>query len=343
MAEFSIQTTDPLAKRVYEEKLIREAKVEEFFAPMTGGSDSIVWEKNALEKGQGDRIMFGFSNRLQGDGRTDDEALEGFEEKMIHNSDEIVLRMYRHAVRDKGAMHRKRAAFNVTMEQKDLLKQWTSERIEKLKFAEALKPFTAVTTIDASTGFAPVANEATAKSGLATGDKITPQGLSALRRYAANGGTFDGSAKRVFEPIAPVKYKGKSYFVLLTSHEVTFDMQYDSTFINATQHAKERGDDNPLFKIADFIWDGVIVVGHERVPSFNDGGGSTIRGARSVLLGAGSICWAWGERVSMHEDTFDYGDEFGVAMKFIAGCKLPVKDGKNFRSVGLITSCSKLA
>jgi hypothetical protein len=120
-------------------------------------------------------------------------------------------------------------------------------------------------------------------------------------------------------------------------------MQYNSVFINATREARERGADNPLFKIADYIWDGVIVIGHERVPAFRDGGGAAVSGCRSVLLGAGSILWAWGQRVEMVEKKFDYDDEYGVKVGMIAGCKLPVKNNKNYGSLGLITACTKLA
>lgn len=344
MAKFDISTNDPLTKKIYEESLIREAQVEDFFSPLVGGmGDNIVWEKKQLEKSRGDAIKFGFGNRLMGKGRTGNEPLEGFEERIMVDADEVKLELYRHAVRDEGAMARQRAAFNVTVEQKEALKTWVGEKLEELKFEAALSPFTTTTTINNSGVFSVAANEGAAKSGIASNHLITPNGLSALRRFAANGGNFDGSTVRTFEPIKPVKIKGKSYYVLLTSHEVTYDMQYNQVFSNAWKDARERSIDNPLFKIADIIWDGVIVIGHERVPTFNDGGGAAVHGCRSVLLGAGSILWAWGQRVEMAEEKFDYGDEYGMAVKFIAGCKTPKKGNHNYGSLGLITACSKLA
>jgi N4-gp56 family major capsid protein len=344
MSKYSISTSNVLAGQIWEEELLKEMQIEEFFAPLSG-KDNIVEEKNELEKKKGDRVNFGFTSRLNGAGVTNDQPLEDNEERMVDYSDTVYLNLYRHAVRDEGEMHRQRPVFNVTETQRALLKTWGIEKIEELKFAAAFGAFQ-TTVYNVSNVLTVAGSEAAARTAMnASNCKLTPQFLSQLRRYAMQGGTLSGvgaGATRAFDPLEPVKINGKKYLVLLVSSEVTYDMQYDTTFYNATKDARERGIDNPLFKIADIIWDGVIVIGHERVATFDNGGGASVHYSRAVLMGKQAICWAWGSRVKMVEKSFDYEDEIGVALKFIAGCKKPSKNSKDYGSIGVFLASTKI-
>lgn len=340
MAKYSISTSSANAVKLWTEEVIREAALEEFFAPMSG-KDGIVKEVMELEKKKGDAVTIPFINRLQGNGVEDDAQLEDNEERVVDYADQVTLKLYRHAVRDEGELNRKRPSFNVTVEQENMLKTWVKEKIEGVKLNAALGAFSH-TVYNNSNTLTPAASESAARSAMnASNSKLTPQFLSQLRRYATTGG-LSGSSVRLFDPIEPVSIAGGKYLVLLTNHEVTYDMKFDTTFYNATKDARERSKDNPLFAIADIIWDGVIVIGNERVPAFNDGGGSTVHYARSVLLGKMGIFWAWGSRVASRTQEFDYGDEIGVAMKFMAGCKKPLKNGRDFGSLGLYIACTKI-
>ena len=340
MSKYSISTSDPMTKQIWEETLLKEIMLQEFFAPMTG-VDSIVVEKTQLEKSRGDTIKFGFSTRLVGAGVSGDTQLENNEEKMTTYSDSVVLELYRHAVRDEGEMHRQRPAFNVTEEQRALLKNWGAEKMEGLKFDAAFGAF-ATTVYNATDVLTVAASEAAAKAALnATNSTLTPKFLSQLRRYAMNGGNMGGTT-RAFAPLEPVRIEGKDYLVLLCNHEVTYDMQYNTTFYNAWKDARERSVDNPLFRMASIIWDGVIVIGNERIARFDNGGGAAVHGSKAVLMGKKALCWAWGSRVEMVERDFDYGDEQGVALKFIAGVKKPSRNSTDYGSIGLYLASTKI-
>jgi DNA gyrase inhibitor GyrI len=340
MAKYSISTSSANAVKLWTEETVREAALEEFFAPMTG-KDGIVKEVMELEKKKGDAVNIPFINRLQGNGVEDDAQLEDNEERVLDYSDQVVLKLYRHAVRDEGELNRKRPAFNVTVEQETMLKTWIKEKIEEVKINAALATFGSV-VYNNSNVLTIAANETAARTAMnASNCKLTPQFLSQLRRYATTGG-LSGTKVRNFDPIEPVTIAGGKYVVLLTNHEVTYDMKFDTTFYNATKDARERSKDNPLFNIADIIWDGVIVIGNERVPAFNDGGGSTVHYSRAVLLGKMGLFWAWGSRVASRQQEFDYGDEIGVAMKFMAGCKRPVKNLVTYGSLGLYIASTKI-
>lgn len=340
MAKYSISTRSANAVKLWTEEVIREAALEEFFAPMSG-KDGIVKEVMELEKKKGDAVNIPFINRLQGNGVEDDAQLEDNEERVVDYSDQVTLKLYRHAVRDEGELHRKRPAFNVTTEQEGMLKTWITEKIEEVKLNAALGAFS-TTLYNNSNVLTVGASEAAAKAAMnASNCKLTPEFLSQLRRYAVTGG-LSGSKARNFDPLEPVSIAGGKYLVLLTNHEVTYDMKFNNTFYNATKDARERGEGNPLFKIADIIWDGVIVIGNERVPAYNDGGGASVHYSRAVLLGKMGLFWAWGSRVASRQQEFDYGDEIGVAMKFMAGCKKPSKNSKDFGSLGLYIASTKI-
>jgi N4-gp56 family major capsid protein len=340
MAKYSIATNSANAVKLWTEETIREVQLEEFFAPMTG-KDGIVKEMTNLEKKKGDAINIPFISRLQGDGVEDDAQLEDNEERVLDYSDQVVLKLYRHAVRDEGELHRKRPAFSVTEEQKAMLAIWLKEKIEGLKITTALGAF-GTTIYNATNVLTVAANEAGAKAAMhASNTKITPEFLSQLSRFARTGG-LSGTKLRDFEPLEPVTINGKKYLVLLVSHEVTYDMKFNTTFYNSTKDARERGENNPLFNMADIIWDGVIVIPNERVPAYDDGGGSTVHYSRAVLLGKMGLVWAWGSRVASVTKDFDYEDEIGVAMKFIAGCKKPVKNSKDYGSLGVYLASTKI-
>jgi N4-gp56 family major capsid protein len=339
MAKYSIATNSSNAVKLWTEETIREVQLEEFFAPMTG-KDGIVKEKTELEKKKGDAVNIPFISRLQGDGVEDDAQLEDNEEKVLDYSDQVTLKLYRHAVRDEGELHRKRPAFSVTEEQKSMLSTWIKEKIEGVKLTAALGAFS--NTVYNATNVLTTASEAAAKAAMhASNTKITPQFLSQLSRYARTGG-LSGTKVRNFEPLEPVTINGGKYLVLLCSHEITYDMKFDTTFYNSTKDARERGKDNPLFNMADIIWDGVIVIPNERVPAYNDGGGATVHYSRAVLLGKMGLFWAWGSRVASVTKDFDYEDEIGVAMKFIAGCKKPSKNSVDYGSLGVYLSSTKI-
>lgn len=337
MAKLNISTSNALAKKLWVEKLIREIPLEGFFAPMMGtDSSSLVHQKTDLEKSSGDNITFGLKKRLTGAGVTGNQILENNEERIQLFSDSVSLELYRHAVRDEGKLNRKRPAFNVTEEQRDAIKTWGSEKIDGLCFDAAFGSFTSVGYLNGS-GVFTVGAEAAAKAAMsATNSKITPAYVSAMRVLAKEG---QGRAQ---EPLLPIKWKGKDYYVMLVNNEVIYDMKQNSVFTNAWTYAQERGEDNPLFRSAELIWDGVVILGNERVPKADDGGGSTVHYSKGIFCGAQSLIWAWGEKPYMVEDEFDYKNEMGISYNMICGVKKPSFNSKNYGSFGVYCAATKI-
>lgn len=334
MAKTTISTSNALTKKAWEEKLFRDAVKESYFMGRFSGSgsDSIVQVKSQLEKSQGDKITFGLRMRLSGAGQTEGGYLEGNEEALTLYDASVTLAQYRHAVRSKGKMDEKRAVFDMDSESRNALKDWGSEKIDSLCFDAILSSPTKVAYRDggATGAFTVTGTAATAKSALSASYKINVAFIAALNALAKTG------QGRTFVPLRPIKYKGKNYYVLLVHPDVAYDLKQDSTLQASWQNAMERGDDNPLFKDAICMWDGVIVHEHENCTIASDaGGGSNVAWAKCVFMGAQSLVWAWGQRGEIVERDFDYGNEQGYGWGMIAGVTKPVFNSLDYGSIGV--------
>lgn len=340
MAKTSFSTSDALTKKAWEEKLFRDSVKESYFSKfVSSGADNIVTEKTQLTKDKGDEITCGLRMRLVGSGVTEGQILEGNEEKLSTHSMKITLKQYRHAVRDDGEMSRKRAMFSIGEESEMGLKDWMSEKIDQLCFDEI--SVGAGATADASkifyktsSGVLATGTAATAKSALTTADsKLTLNMISFLKTWAQTGGN------RAYIPLRPVKIKGKDYYVLLTHNDALYDLRVDSNFQQAMREAEVRGAENPLFTGAVAIWDQVVVHAHENCAVATDAGaGSNVPWAKSVLMGAQALCWAWGKRPEVIEETFDYQNEQGYGINMIAGVKKSKFNSLDYGSLGVFLS-----
>jgi N4-gp56 family major capsid protein len=344
MAKTTFETNNALTKKAWEEKLFRDSRKEAYFEKFTGtSSESIVQRKEQLTKSKGDKITFGIRMRLAGAGVTGDDILENNEEKLNSYDFSVTLDQQRHAVRDNGALTRKRVMFNIDEESKDALKVWGSEKRDLMHFdALGLLSTSTVTPskvfYKTSTGV--LANSAaTAKAAItvAADSKLTPTMISAVKAWAITGGN------RQYIPLRPVKVGGKSYYVLLVHPDVMYDLKIDSTFAQARREALERGSENPIFTGATAIWDGVVIHEHENCAIGTDGGGGAIPWSKAALLGAQSLVAAEGERGEVVQETFDYKNQNGYAWKQMLSVAKPVFNSLDYGSLGVYVSRTNIS
>lgn len=334
MSKTTFTTNNALTKKLWDEKLFRDSVKESYFERFMGeGQSSLVQVKNQLLKDKGDRIRFGLRMRLVGDGVTSGQQLEGNEESLTTYDYDVTLEQYRHAVRDEGALSRQRAMFSITDESKMALKDWMSEKIDQLAFDALVASPTKVMYLDSSGVPLVTDTPGTAQSALhATNSKLNLNFISYIKAGAKNGWN------RTQIPIRPVKVDGKEYFILLVHNDVMYDLKVSSAWQQAQREAQIRGDQNPLFKGAAGIWDGVVIHEHENIPIANDGGGGSVAWAKCAFMGQQSLCWAWGKRVETKQETFDYGNEIGHAIEMIAGVGKPKFNSKDYGCVGVYLS-----
>jgi len=256
-------------------------------------------------------------------------------------SHNVTLEQYRHGVRDAGAIDRQRAMFSIDDESEAALKDWGAEKIDTLCFDQLTGASSAPTRVaykTSATAFLSTATEATAKAALsATNSLLTPNFISFCKTLGKTG------ISRTFNPLRPVKVDGRAYYILLVHPDVMFDLKTDSSFQQALREAEVRGPTNPLFAGASAIWDGVVVHEHETVTNATDGGGAAVPWSRCVLMGAQALCWAWGKRPEVVQETFDYTNEHGYAWGMIAKASKPVFNSQDYGSIGVFLARTNIS
>lgn len=340
MSKTTIATGATDAKLAYEEKLFREMLIDSYFMPRFAGEgpDSVMQTKTQLERAKGETIYFHLIRKLDGEGITGSSglALEGREENLTTTSFTLTLEEYANAVRDKGPLDRKRPFWDLDDEARTAIKNWGTEKIDKLCFEALFTPAPTKIFYGGST--------ATSIATLTASDKLTVDKLSKIKPWLKTGGNSSQN------PIRPVKVNGKEYYIVLTHPDACYDLRQDSQFQQAMREAEVRGKENPLFTGATAIWDGFIIHEHERVPIANNGGsGGNVSYAKCAILGAQSLLWAWGMRPEINAETFDYGREHGYAFDMICKVAKPKFDvaasgtATDYGMVGLYVARTKIS
>lgn len=338
MAETIIESGNTLRKKVYDEKVFRDVVKESYWAKFMGrSSKSACHVKTDLEAGKGDEIVYPLRMRLTGQGVEGDDILEGNEEDLTFYSDSVQLQQYRHAVKDNGALTRKRTAFDIDQESELALMDWGNEKIDALCFAAILNSPTKVFYRNSS-GQVAAGSAATAKSGLTAGQsKINTVLISALKAWAKTGGG------RSYVPIRPLKVDGVNYYSYLTHDDSMHDLANDSTFQSAMREAADRGKDNPLFRGSFAIWQNVVIHEHENCTTGTDGGSGAVAWNKGVFFGAQALLWAFGQRPRMIKKNTDYENKHGQSWGIIAKAKKPVFNSLDYGSVGVYTERTNIS
>lgn len=367
MARSQMTTSDSLRKEAWEEELFRDTVVNSYFLSKFAGNatssfvekgakfesapENIIQVKTNLEmKGKtktrdGDKITFGLVPRIDpttNAGVTSGQTLKGREVALSWYNYSLELERYRQAVSAGGHMDWQRASFDMPVESRSALLTWGSEKMDLLCFQalEASPSNILYKTSDTGPVLAKTGTLATAKTALTAADsKITPAFLDYVATWARTGG---GRASAV--PIRPIMVDGKPYYVYLTHPDAAFDWGNNSTAMQAMREAEVRGKENPIFSGASYVWKGVIIHTHEFVTVGEDAGaGSDVAYTYGHLLGAQALCWAWGERPSVVEDTEDYEEDLFYAWRMTGKVGSPKFNSQTYGSLATLISRTNIS
>ena len=132
-------------------------------------------------------------------------------------------------------------------------------------------------------------------------------------------------ARTATPKMKPIRVNGQEeWFVMFCDPYAMRDLRADTTIQAAQRDALARGQNNPLFRAGDIIWDGVICREVPQISSFIDdtdngvwganatadslatGGASSARVGVSFLCGAQAVGVAYGKRMVTTTDTREY-------------------------------------
>lgn len=349
-------------KQVWITKYFKEYVRKSGFMPYMGTDPSkIIVTKYELQEEAGKTINVPFVGRLQGDGVTGSQVLDGNEEELANFNCAVSVDWRRNAVRVPKSTQYK-TEINLLSAAKPALKDWEAGKLRD-DIIRALMSF--VTTGD--TTVLNAASTTSNRNAFAAGNSDRLLFGKLVSNYSATWSTAVGTnidatddkctasamslMKRIAKSADPhitpfMTEDGREYFVAFHGSRTFRDLKADSTITSANREARAREgngiDKNPLFQDGDLLYDGVI---HREIPEIDaiasadgnfDAAGSGPCDVRPVFMcGQGAVAIAWGQEPTPRTDYLkDFGFRPGVAIEELLGVKKIAFNGKQN---GLVT------
>lgn len=347
MALTSYGVNHPLAVKVWANGILREALKETYIGKFIGKSkNSLIYRKDELSKGPGDRIRCGLRMQLTGDGIEGDSTLEGNEEALTTHNDDLIINQLRHAVRSEGKMSEQRVPFSVREEARDGLSDWWADRWDTVFFNHICG--NTAETVTAKNG----SNTIVAPS---SGRHLwTEAGTSADEDLDSTGDDMELTildralvvAKTATPLIRPIRYQGGSYYVVFLHPYQVYQLRTTTStgqWLDIQKAAMSGGNvaDNPIFTGALGMYNNMILHESTRVTTgVNSSTAAAVTNVRrAVLCGAQSVTMGFGREGSRpttfdwKEELFDYGNQLGVSAGSIYGMKKAQYNSVDFGTV----------
>lgn len=321
---FAIAVPTNLVQKVWAQELMRVAMNNIFFSKFTGtGAENIIQVKTELNKERGDKIWIPLLLKLKGNPITGDNKLEGSEQDLKYTDFGVTIDQYRWAVRSTGEMEEQKSQLNMRRDAKTGLQVQIEEWLDKTIFDKLTTSPTANRVI--------YAGGKSSEGEITTTDVFNTDIIGIAKRKAQMSNPI----------IRPVNVDGGSYYVMVVDPYQARDLKNDEKWFNAQKDANIRGKSNPIFSGALGVWDKVIVHEAETCPRTKTGSASAMVG-HALLLGAQAAVIAQAVKANWREDTFDYGNQWGVAVRQILGIaktQYTIDDNlTDFATINILTS-----
>lgn len=334
MATTEYGVNHPLARKAWAKELWHEALKETYVSRFMGSdTDSLIVVKGDLAKDKGDRITQGLRMIPTGAGVSGDNTQEGNEEQLTTANDNILIDQLRHAHRSAGRMSEQRVTFDMRAECKMALRDWWSDRLDTWFFNQIAGNTgqSDLRYVGHNATTAPTNTSGNTRHLFADGASTTEGSLSASQFFQLSYIDRAVTTAKVSTPlIRPLRVNGSPKFVMFLHPFQVNALRTDAattriTWYDATRALAEggQGTKNGIYSGALGEYNGVILHESTRIPSV------VANTRRAVLCGAQAAMFAYGQansptRMFWNEETFDYGNQFGVAAGLIAGMKKTV-------------------
>ena len=339
--DFSALTT--AQKKVWSAELWMAGRDESFWMSngFVGKSDSdmnspIYRVTKLTQTDRGLECVMQLVSDLANDGVAGDNLLEGNEGVLNNEAQTIRIDQLRNGVRSKGRIAEQATVIRFRATAKERLSFWMADKMDEMLFLVAAgRAFTlntngstrgasdlpslsyAADVVAASTNRIIHAGTATTEGSLTANDKMSWATIVRARAFAER------------KKIRPIRGNGKGYYAMVMSSEQAKDLILDPTYPTIVSRAGEKGPNNPLFKNAMAVVQGVVLYSHNKV--FNTlgtatkwGAGNLVDGAQACMFGAQAMGFATIGDVYMDEsDNTDYKNRPGIAAGRMLGMLKP--------------------
>jgi N4-gp56 family major capsid protein len=320
-----------LTVQQWDDKFFTEYIQNHPFRPYMGSDENSIFQiKEDLTAKKGKYVTFALVNKLNGDGVTGSQTLEGNEEDLNSRSFRVMVNKRRNGV-VVPEIDEQYSAIGLRDAAKPVLKTWAEEKdIDRIyrglysfngvayaSASEAEKDAWLVDNADRVLFGAAKSNNSSNdhSASLAnidnTNDKLTPGALSLMKRMA-----FAATPK-----IRPIRLeKNNKRWLIAFAHPLCFrDLKNNTTLTQAQREVTLEMQNNKLFQGGDVEWDGIIVHECDGLPTLTGVGAGGIDVGGVFLCGAQAMGLAIAKRWVTKEQVRDYGDKPGVAIEAIDG------------------------
>ena len=287
--------------------------------------NSVIQLQEDLTKKAGDGITIPLVTKLSGAGVTGNSLLEGNEEALGNYGHKIEVATRRNAVAvtDNDQQF---TGIQLRDAAKEMLKLWCMERL-RTDIITALGSINGVTYGSAS--------EAQKDAWLVSNNDRVLFGdgtVGGFTDHSADLALVTASMKLTKEVVSRAKARAEiatpiirpvtvgedsENYVLFCGSGAFRDLKQDLG--TSLQNAQERGDDNPLWKDGDLMWDGVIIRKVQEIATIGNVGATSARIEPYYLCGAQALGVAYAQRPKSTTDVRDYGFVKGVGIHEMLG------------------------
>lgn len=323
-------------KQVWVRRLWMAARDQMFVTRFTGTDENamiqIVTELTKTERGL--QAVIQLVADLVGDGRANDDELEGFEEALINYDQVMTLGQIAHSVRSKGELSDQASVIDFRSTGFDRLKYWLANRCDQLALL-TLSGIAYTFNLDGSTrtdgAFASLAfgNDVRAPSSLRS--LMWDGSVLSLSDTTQVATTFVPSYKMIVKALAyakthyvrPLMNGGKAYYVFvvhpLTLAAIKLDPDYQRAVVAVTL---KDGMNSPWFTGAQVTIDGAVL--HETNMTYNTNGaasgskwgaGGLVNGTRTLVCGAQALGMFDMAPPKWTEKRFQYESQGGINVR----------------------------
>lgn len=302
---------------------------------MGTNENSVIQLREDLTKKAGDGITIPLVTELTGAGQTGNGLLEGNEEALGNYGHKIEVATSRHAVAvtDNDQQF---TGIDLRNAGKEMLKLWAMSKM-RTDIITALGSKSGTAYGSASEGVKDawlVANSDRVMFGDGSVGAYTDHSADLLLVTAAMKLTKEvvSKAKARAEQASPklrpvIVGEDSENFVLFCDARAFRDLKSDLG--TSLQNAQERGDNNPLWRDGDLMWDGVVIRKIQEIATLGAVGASSALVSPYFLCGAQALGVAWAQKTKSTTDTRDYGFVKGVGIHEMRGVEKLIYNSKD--------------
>ena len=310
---------------IWEARLRLDASKKSFWSALKGkeGSEKPIVEKTEFVNQAGDVIHIQVMSELYGPGRTGENTLRGYEDKLSTAQFDVTVDWLRKAVALTKKV-KKEVNFDVLQQIRLRLSNWMARELDRQTFAQLLDNVS-----DTLYG-----GNATSSATLNDDDTFTTQELDKIKLALDRKGAI---------PLSVSRDSGQEtyHYGVVISEVDEYNLRGDDRWLSAVQAAASRGDNNPIFTGRPVEWNGLLVYTLRGVKAANCVQGTPLRPETTVygsLAADATTVTVGGAAVSNSGEEKQYTQFFSSSGTITIGSEEITYTGKTYRT---FTGCTR--